>query len=74
MSQKNFEIWFPTEQKSFQEDHIFGKKSPIFCHGDSKNYKLTPAPSEIAKQFPPPLTFERGNFLMIFSALPGNSF
>jgi hypothetical protein len=25
----------------------------------SQNYKLTPAPSEIASQFPPPRTFEQ---------------
>jgi U4/U6.U5 tri-snRNP-associated protein 2 len=25
----------------------------------SQNFKLTPAPSEIALQFPPPLTFEK---------------
>jgi hypothetical protein len=31
----------------------------------SQNYKLTPAPSEIASQFPPPRTFEQ--FLIIVS-------
>jgi hypothetical protein len=24
------EVWFPTEKKSFQEDHILGKKGAIF--------------------------------------------
>jgi hypothetical protein len=34
-------------------------KRPLFCHGYSQNYKLTPAPSEIASQLPPLLTFEQ---------------
>jgi hypothetical protein len=36
-------------------------KRPLFCHGYSQNYILTPAPSEIASQFPPPHTVEQTN-------------
>jgi hypothetical protein len=36
------------------------KKCPIFCHHmHSQNYKLTPAPSENASHFRPPLMFEK---------------
>jgi hypothetical protein len=63
---KTKKIGFLLKKKSFQGGHILvtkqctfcPKKCPIFCHGYSQNYKLTPAPSEIASQFPPPLTFE----------------
>jgi hypothetical protein len=44
--------------------HFFVAKLSIFCHHmHSQNDKVTPAPSEIASQFPSPLTFEKLRFV-----------
>jgi hypothetical protein len=49
---------FPTEKNVVSCNRLKPKR-PLFCFGYLQNYKLTPAPSEIASQFPPPLTFEQ---------------
>jgi hypothetical protein len=40
----------------------------------SQNYKLTPAPSEIASQFPPPRTFELSHMQLQLLAKDGDQF
>jgi hypothetical protein len=58
---KQKQKWFPTEKKMLSPVAVQNQNGHFSVLGIqyTQNYKLTPAPSEIASQFPPPRTFEQ---------------